>query len=59
VQRVEDEVISLIGPEVTGDDLRPAADHYLVYIATDQHVPMTVLQLKDRHRVVVGPVPDQ
>ena len=26
---------------MTGDDLRPAADHYLVYISTDQHVPMT------------------
>ena len=41
---------------MAGDDLRPAADHYFVYIATDQHVPMTV---GHRHRVVVGPVPDQ
>ncbi len=56
MERVEDEVISLIGASMTGDYLRPAADHYLVYIATDQHVPMAV---GHRHRVVVGPVPDQ
>ena len=41
---------------MTGDYPRPAADHYLVDVATDQHVPMTV---GHRHRVVVGPVPDQ
>jgi len=39
---------------MAGDDLGPAADHYLVYIATDQHVPMTI---GHGHGVVVGPLP--
>ena len=56
MERVEDEVISVVGPPVTGDDLRPAADHHLVDISAEQHVPMAVGHW---YLVVIGPVPDQ
>ena len=56
MERVEDEVISVVGPPMTGDDLRATADHNLVHISANQHVPMSI---GHRDRVVVGPVPDQ
>ena len=56
MERVEDEVISVAGPPMTGDDLRATADHNLVHISANQHVPMSIGHW---HRVVVGPVPDQ
>ena len=39
-----------------GDHLGPAADDHPVHVAPHQHVPVPV---GHRHRVVVGPVPDQ
>ena len=56
VDGIVDEVVSLIGAGVPGDDLRAAADDYLIHIASHQHVPAPV---GHRRRVVVGPVPHQ
>ena len=41
---------------MAGDDLGSAADHHCVDVAPYQDVPISV---GHRHRVVVGPVPDQ
>ena len=41
---------------MAGDDRRPAADDHPVHVAPDQNLPVSV---GHRHRVVVGPVPDQ
>ena len=53
---VVEEVVSLVGARVSGDDLSPAADHHCVDVAPYQDAPISVGR---RHRVVVGPVPDQ
>ena len=41
---------------MSGDDLSPATDDHLVHVALYQYVAVPV---GHRHRVVVGPVPDQ
>ena len=56
MERVEDEVVSIVGPPMAGDDFSATADHNLVYISADQNVPMTV---GHRDRIVIGPVSDQ
>ena len=56
VDGVEDEIVPLIGAEVSGDDLRPAADDHPVHVASYQNVAVPV---GHRHRVVGGPVPHQ
>ena len=49
VQRVEDEVLALIGARMTRDLLGAAGDYHLVDIATDQHFAVAI---GGRHRVV-------
>ena len=39
---------------MSGNDLSAAADHHLIHVALDQHVPVSV---GHRRRVVVGAVP--
>ena len=39
MERVEDEVISVVGPPMTGDDLRATADHNLVHIIREPARP--------------------
>ena len=56
MERVEDEVVALVGPSMPSDDLRTTADYDFVDVSPDQHLPMTV---GHRNRVVVGTVPDQ
>ena len=38
MERVEDEVISVVGPPMTGDDFSATADRNLVHISANQHV---------------------
>ena len=42
VQRIEDQVLALIGAPVPDDHLGRAADHHLIDGAADQHLAMTV-----------------
>src|SRR6266550_5531763 len=49
MQRVEDEVLALVGARMTGDHLGPAADHHLVDVAADQNLAVPV---GGWHRVV-------
>jgi hypothetical protein len=35
MQRVEDEVLTLVGPGMPGNDVRATGDHHLVDIAAD------------------------
>jgi hypothetical protein len=53
VQRVEDEVLALVGPGMTGDLRGAAGDYYFMDITADQHLTMAIL---GRHRVVVAAV---
>ena len=55
VDRVVDEIVSLVGAGMLGDDLRSAADDHLIHVAPQQHFPVSI---SHRHRVVVGPVSD-
>ena len=56
MQRVEDELLALIGARVPGDDRRPAGDHHLLDIAPHQH---RAVAIGGRHRVVVAVVAHQ
>ena len=56
MERVEDEVVSIGGPPMAGDDFSATADHNLVYISADQNVPVAY---GHRDRIVIGPVSDQ
>jgi hypothetical protein len=56
VQRVEHEVLPLVGARVTGDDLSPTCDDDLVHVAAHDHLAMPKAR---RHRVVVAPVAHQ
>jgi hypothetical protein len=56
MQRVEDDVLALVGARMAGDHLGPAADHHLVDVAADQHVTMAV---GGRHRVVGAAIAHQ
>src|SRR5712671_6360834 len=49
MQRVEDEVLALVGTRMTGDHLGPAGDYHLVDIAADQYLAVPE---GGRHRVV-------
>src|SRR5207237_540154 len=42
MQRVEDEVLALVGARMTGDHLGPAGDHHLLDIAADQEMARRV-----------------
>ena len=39
---IEDKVVLLVGAGMPGDDLGAAADHHLVHVAPDQHVPVSI-----------------
>ncbi len=56
MQRIEDEVLALIGAPMAGDHLGSAADDHFMDVATHQHLAMTI---GDRHRVVVAAVAHQ
>ena len=56
VQWVEDEVLALVGPGMTGDLVRCAGDYYFVDITAEQHLTMAI---RGRHRVVVAAVTHQ
>ncbi len=56
VQGIEDQVLTLIGSSVAGDDLGGAADHDPLDIAPDQHLAMAV---GHRDGIVVAPVAHQ
>jgi hypothetical protein len=56
VQRIEHEVLALIGARVSCDDLRPARDHHLMHVATDQHLLVAVGRW---NRVVVASIANQ
>ncbi len=56
VQRIEHEVLPLVGAGMPGDDLRAAGDDHLVHVAADQHLAVPEAR---RHRVVVAPVAHQ
>ena len=51
VQRIEHEVLALVGARMARDHLRAAGDHDLVHVAADQDLPVPVGR---RHRVVVA-----
>ena len=42
MQRVEDQVLAVVGPAVPGDHLGPAADHHLIDVAPDEHLTVAV-----------------
>ena len=42
MQRVENEVLALVGARMASDYLGPARDHHLLDIAADQHLAMTI-----------------
>jgi hypothetical protein len=48
MQRVEDEVLALVGARMTGDHLGPAGDHHHMDIAADQYF---AVREGGRHRV--------
>src|SRR3954465_4525985 len=56
MQRVEDELLALIGGRVPGDDRRPAGNHHLPDIAPHQY---RAVAIGGRHRVVVAVVAHQ
>src|SRR5689334_14945878 len=56
MQRVEDEVLALVGARMTGDHLGPAGDHHLVDIAADQYLAVPE---GGRHRVVGAAIAHQ
>ena len=53
MQRVEDQVLAVVGPAVPGDHLGPAADHHLIDVAPDEHLR------RPRARIVVAAVTHQ
>ena len=38
MQRVEDQVLAVVGPAMPGDHLGPAADHHLIDVAPDEQI---------------------
>ena len=56
MQRVEDEVLALVGARMPGDHLGAAGDHHLVDIAADQNLAVAV---GGRHRVVGAAIAHQ
>ena len=56
VQRIEHEVLPLVGAGMPGDDLRAAGDHHLVHVPAHEHLAVPKAR---RHRVVVAPVAHQ
>src|SRR5712671_305892 len=56
MQRVEDEVLALVGARMTGDHLGPAGDHHLVDIAADQYLAVPE---GGRHRVLGAAIAHQ
>ena len=56
MQRVEDEVLALVGARMTRDHLGPAADHHLVDVAADQNLAVTI---GGRHRIVGAAIAHQ
>ena len=56
MQRVEDQVLAVVGPAVPGDHLGPAADHHLIDVAPDEHLTVAV---GHGHGIVVAAVTHQ
>jgi hypothetical protein len=56
MQRVENEVLALVGAWMTGDHLSAAGDHHLVDVAADQNLAVPV---GGRHRVVGAAIAHQ
>ena len=56
MQRVEHEVLPLIGARMAGDGLRAPGDDHLVHVAAHDHLAMPEAR---RHGVVVAPVAHQ
>ena len=56
MQRVEHEVLALVGARMASDHLRAASDHHLVHVTAHKHLAVTEAR---RHRVVVAPVAHQ
>src|ERR1700732_540264 len=56
MQRVEDEVLALVGARMTGDHLGPAGDHHLMDVAADQNLAVAV---GSRYRVVGAAIAHQ
>ena len=56
MQRVEDQVLAVVGPAVPGNHLRAARDNDLVDVAPDQHLAVAI---GHGHRVVVAPAAHQ
>src|SRR5262249_29538545 len=42
MQRIENEVLALVGASMPGDHLNPAGDHHLLDIIADQHLAVAV-----------------
>ena len=42
VQRIEHEVLALVGARMPGDDLRAAGDHHLVHVAAHEHLAVPI-----------------
>src|SRR3954451_1094574 len=56
MQRVEDKVLTLVGAWMTRDHLGPAADYYLLDVAADQNLAVTI---GGRHRIVGAAIAHQ
>src|SRR5258708_24479378 len=50
MQRVEDEVLALVGAQMAGDHLGSTRDHHLVDIAADHHLTVAIGGSRPRHR---------